>query len=243
MSDRWLGRATPLAALAMLALPISARADCGVTASGIPNDVLVALDVDHVRQSLADVGIGIGGYTVNEGFGNVSGGIHQGATYDGVLELHLNGDLHKMGLWKGLCFYANGFQIHGRSITPTDIGSLTTVSSFEGTPATRLFELWFEQSLLNDHLSVRFGQLAADSEFLIDKGASVFLETSWPALLAQDLPSGGPTYPLTTTGVRVAVKPNERLGLMLAVFNGDPAGPHCTGDPQVCNNTGLDFLG
>jgi hypothetical protein len=68
----------PTTALAMLALPISARADCGVTASGIPNDVLVALDVDHVRQSLADVGIGIGGYTVNEGFGNVSGGIHQG---------------------------------------------------------------------------------------------------------------------------------------------------------------------
>jgi porin len=242
MSDWRLRQATSLAAWALFALPLAARADCGVIEGGIPNDIIMPLDVGHVRKSLADVGIGIGGYTVNEGFGNVSGGIHQGATYDGVLELHLYGDLKKVGLWNGLCFYANGFQIHGQSITPTDIGSLTTVSSFEGTPATRLFELWFEQSLLDKHLSIRFGQLAADSEFLIDKGASVFLETSWPALLAQDLPSGGPTYPLAATGVRVSIKPNDRLGFMLAVLNGDPAGPHCTGNPQLCNNTGFDFL-
>jgi carbohydrate-selective porin OprB len=119
------------------------------------------------------------------------------------------------------------------------------VSSFEGTRATRLLELWFQQSLWDEHLSIRFGQLAADSEFLIDKGASVFLETSWPALLAQDLPSGGPTYPLTTTGVRVATKLNERVGLMLAVFNGDPASPHCTGDPQVYDtlDIGFDYSG
>jgi len=97
------------------------------------------------------------------------------------------------------------------------------------------------QSLLDKRISVRFGQLAADSDFLIDKGASSFLETSWPALLAQDLPSGGPTYPLAATGVRVAITPNDRLGFMIAVFNGDPAGPHCTGDPQLCNNNGLDF--
>jgi porin len=247
MSERWLGRVSSgLAFLAVaglaMALPVAAGADCDVTESGIPDNVIMPIDVGHVRKSLADMGIGIGGLYVSEGFGNPSGGIQQGATYDGVLELHLNGDMQKMGLWKGLCFHANGFQIHGRSITATDIGSLTTVSSFEGTPATRLFELWFEQSLLDKRISVRFGQLAADSEFLIDKGASSFLETSWPALLAQDLPSGGPTYPLATTAVRVAINPNDRFGLMIAVFNGDPAGPHCTGDPQLCNNNGLDFL-
>jgi porin len=41
--------------------------------------------------------------------------------------------------------------------------------------------------------------------------------------------------------VRVALNPNDQLGLLVAVFNGDPAGPNCTGDPQVCNNDGLDF--
>ncbi len=40
--------------------------------------------------------------------------------------------------------------------------------------------------------------------------------------------------------MRVALNPNDQLGLMVAVYNGDPTGPNCTGDPQVCNS-GLDF--
>ena len=41
-----------------------------------------------------------------------------------MLWTYLFGDLHKAGLWKGLCFYADAYQIHGRSITADNIGSL-----------------------------------------------------------------------------------------------------------------------
>jgi hypothetical protein len=99
--------------LAIWALPLPARADCGVTASGIPNDVITPIDVDHVRKSLADIGIGIGGYTVNESFADPSGGIHQAPPMT-VCSSSISAE---DGLWKGLCFYANGFQIRGRSIT------------------------------------------------------------------------------------------------------------------------------
>jgi len=148
-----------------------------------------------------------------------------------------------MGLWKGLCFHANAYQIHGQSITASDVGSLMAVSSFEATPATRLFALWFEQSMFDKRLAVRFGQLAADSEFLISDGGTHFLNGTWgwPSITDFDLPSGGPAYPLATPGVRVAITPNDRLGFLLAVFNGDPADPNCPGNPQSCNNDGLDF--
>ena len=63
----------------------------------------------------------------------------------------------------------------------------------------------------------------------------------WPPLADADLPGGGPAYPLATPGVRLAITPNDQLKLMIAVFNGDPADPNCTADPQVCNNNGLDF--
>ncbi len=63
----------------------------------------------------------------------------------------------------------------------------------------------------------------------------------WPAINASDLPGGGPAYPLATPGVRVAITSNDKLSLMVGVYNGDPAGPHCTGDPQVCDDNGLDF--
>ncbi len=82
-------------------------------------------------------GIGVGGAYYGESFYNW-GGFNQGGEYDGVLELYLNADMKKLGLWKGLCFHTNGYQIHGNSITAANIGSLMPVSNLEATDATRL---------------------------------------------------------------------------------------------------------
>jgi porin len=243
-------RASVLMALFLGAVPgnlllaesaIAADSECS-SDSGIPSGVIAPIDVGHLRKSLADAGFTVGGFYLGETFAN-TGGIDQGATYDGVLWTYLLGDLHKAGLWKGVCFYTDAYQIHGRSITADDIGSLATVSNYEALPSTRLSELWLEQHMFNDHLTVRVGQLTADTEFLLSSGASNFLDSTWgwPPLTTSDLPGEGPQYPLATPGVRIAVKPNDKLSLMLGVYNGDPAGAHCTGNPQVCDDDGLDF--
>ena len=248
-ADRQL--ALPLVALAVgllaaLSFPGGASAadpECGVTASGIPDGAFAPIDVAHIRKSLADIGIGLGGSYVGEAFTN-TGGIKQGGTYDGVLTLTLNADLKKMGLWKGLCFSASAFQIHGNSITADNIGSIMPVSNLEATPATRLFELWVEQHMFNNVLAVKVGQLAADQEFILSNSYSYFLNGTfgWPSIAAADLPSGGNAYPLATPGVRVAIRPNDQFKLMIGVYNGDPANPDCTNEnPQVCNSDGLDF--
>jgi porin len=239
----YLLRAIGLLSLAIWAAPPAARADCDVTDTGIPEDAAFKLDARGARQALANAGIGVGGTYYGESFGNW-GGFKQGVDYDGVLELHLNAEMRRLGLWKGLCFHVNSF--HGQSITADNIGAigaLMAVSNLEATPATRLDELWFEQHLFNDKLAVKVGQLAADTEFLISDGGTNFLNAAWgwPSITASDLPGGGPAYPFATPGVRVALNPNDRFGLMIAVFNGDPAPPNCTGDPQECNNDGLDF--
>ncbi|MBC8021405.1 MAG: carbohydrate porin [Methyloceanibacter sp.] len=229
-------------AMALFALPAEARADCDVTDTGIPDDAAFKLDAGGVRQGLARAGIGIGGYYYGETFYNW-GGFDQGGEYDGVLELYINADMKKLGFWRGLCFHANGYQIHGNSITAANIGSLMPVSNLEATDATRLFELWFQQTMFNEKLSVRIGQLAADEEFVTSDGGGYFLNGTWgwPSITAADLPSGGPAYPLATPGVRVAINPNERLGLMIGVYNGDPAPACANEDPQRCNDHGLDF--
>jgi porin len=246
---RLRGRAVRLAALAgLLALLVptvanAADAECGVTDSGIPDGVFAPIDVAHIRKSLADLGFGLGGSYVGEAFAN-TGGINQGGKYDGVLTLNLNANLKKMGLWKGLCLSASAFQIHGQSITADNIGSLMPVSNLEATPATRLFELWVEQHMFNDVLAVKVGQLAADQEFILSNSYSYFLNGTWgwPSIAANDLPGGGPAYPLATPGVRIAIKPNDNFKLMIGVYNGDPADPNCANEnPQVCNSDGLDF--
>jgi porin len=229
-------------AAALIALPGQASANCDVTDTGIPDDAAFKADIGGTRAALARAGIGVGGYYYGETFYNW-GGFDQGGEYDGVLELYMNVDMKKAIGWSGLCFFANGYQIHGNSITAANIGSLMPVSNLEATDATRLFELWFEQHMFNDKVTVKFGQLAADAEFVISEGGGYFLNGTWgwPSITAADLPSGGPAYPLATPGVRVAINPNEKLGLMVAVYNGDPA-PKCrSDDPQVCNPHGLDF--
>jgi porin len=75
----------------VLVVPVCAHADCPVPDTGIPEDAALRIDVAGMRKSLAESGIGIGGFYAAETFGNPSGGFKQGATYDGVLELHLDG--------------------------------------------------------------------------------------------------------------------------------------------------------
>jgi porin len=249
MGSKRLTVAGAACALALGFLPTAARAECELAeteithgAPGIPEDAVMAFDPAGARSALGRHGIEIGGVYYGESFGNW-GGFDQGVEYDGVLELYVKADMHKLGFWKGLCFHTDGFQIHGNSITAANIGSLMPVSNLEANDATRLFELWFEQHLFDDKLAVKFGQLAADAEFIISEGGGYFLNGTWgwPSITASDLPGGGPAYPLATPGVRVAVNPNDRLGLMVAVYNGDPAPPCASDNPQVCNPHGTDF--
>jgi porin len=190
-------------ALATWALPTMANAACDVpeTPNGIPEDVAFKLDVGGARAALARAGIGVGGTYYGETFYNW-GGFDEGGEYDGVLELYINADMKKLVGWGGLCFFANGYQIHGNSITAANIGSLMPVSNLEATDATRLFEMWFEQHMFNDKVLVKVGQLAADAEFILSEGGGYFLNGTWgwPSITAADLPSGGPAYPLATPG-------------------------------------------
>jgi porin len=229
-------------AATLLAPPGQARADCDVTASGIPDEVAFKLDPGGLRQGLAKGGVMVTGTYYGESFGNW-GGFNQGVTYDGLLDLHLDADMTKLGLWKGLCFHTNAYQIHGRSITADNILSLMPVSNIEATPATRLDEMWLEQHLFSDHLAIKIGQLAADNDFILTNSWQYFLNGTWgwASIAAADMPSGGPAYPLATPGVRLAVNPNDKLALSVGVYNGDPA-PQCANpDPQRCNPYGLDF--
>jgi len=106
----------------VLVVPVCAHADCAVPDTGIPEDAAIHIDVAGMRKSRAESGIGIGGFYAAETFGNPSGGFKQGATYDGVLELHLDGDLKN-----GDCGQASAFT--PMAIRSTDAALLPTTST------------------------------------------------------------------------------------------------------------------
>ena len=91
-------------------------------------------------------------------------------------------------------------------------------------------------------VSLKLGQLAADSEFFNTKYTDVFTNASmgWPAITSVDLPSGGPSPPLAAMGARVLVNVTEQLSVLGGIFDGDQAGPG-PDDPQLRNRYGVNF--
>jgi porin len=178
---------------------------------------------------------------IGETLDNVSGGLKQGAIYEGRLNLAVDADLQKLVGLQGLTFHANMFQIHGDGLSRSNLQNFLVVSGIEALPSTRLYEIWFEQKWGN-RLSLRAGQLAADTEFINAKYADVFTNSSlgWPAITAVDLPSGGPSPPLAALGARLRANLTDNWTVSAAIFDGDAAGPG-PDDPQLRNNAGINF--
>ncbi len=244
-AGKFCRRLSAVAGLLTLHSPSVMAQSLGADANGIPPGSLASAgEPDARRKALADRGITYGLNYVGELQYNAVGGIRTGGVYVGRLEGIVELDLGKLAGAKGLTFHANAFQINGKGLTPDFVGSLAPASYIEARATTRLSELWLEQKFANDKASIRFGQLAADVEFFASGYASQFINGTFgtPVGLAVNWPSGGPTYPFATPGVRLKIDPNANTSLLAAVFNGDPAGPSdAGGDPQSRNRYGLNF--
>jgi porin len=179
---------------------------------------------------------------IGETLGNVSGGLKQGAVYDGRLNLAVDVDLQKLAGWQQLIFHANMFQIHGDGLSRSNLQNFMVVSGVEALPSTRLYEIYFEQKWGKDFASLRLGQLAADSEFQNSKYTDVLTNasTGWPGISSVDLPSGGPSPPLAALGARLRLNLTDHLTLLGAAFDGNAAGPG-PGDPQLRDPHGVNF--
>jgi porin len=139
--------------------------------------------------------------------------------------------------WYGGTFNVSGLQIHGGNLSATNLLTLETASGIEARPATRLWELWYQQKFLDqDRFDLRVGQMSLDQEFIVSQEALLFVNTSdgWPLVPSLDLPGGGPAYPLYALGVRARIRPTDSLTAMIAVLNGSPAHDNSI-DAQIDN--------
>lgn len=219
-------------------LPATPSIQTALGAAGDPGGIRAFLDSKGIDYNFTYIG---------EVLSNTSGGVKQGATYEGRLDAQADIDLEKLAGLTGAALHAEAFQIHGRGLTGNNTNDLFTVSGIEAYPSTKLYEAWYEQKLDDGKIFVRLGQLAADTEFFISQTAALFVNSTYgfPAIIAADLPDGGPAYPLATPGARIKVVPIDNLTLLGAVFNGDPAGPFKPGIntfiPQVRDLNGTLF--
>jgi porin len=191
---------------------------------------------------LQKFGIKFAATYIGETLGNPSGGLKRGAVYEGRLNLAVDVDLKKLVGIDQLTFHANMFQIHGGGLSRGSLQNLFVVSGIEALPSTRLYEAYFEKQWGNKRVTLKAGQLAADSEFFNTKYTDVLTNATmgWPAITSINLPSGGPSPPLAAMGSRLLINLTEQISLLGGIFDGNQAGPG-SGDPQLRNRYGVDF--
>lgn len=192
-------------------------------------------------------GVTIGLNYIAETLAVTRGGIERRGSFEGRFEFVVDTDLEKLtGLanFKGASTHLKVFNIHhGGRNAAANVGSIADPSNIDALPTTRLFTAWYQHEIADGLFSLRFGQLAADDEFLTSETAGGLINGTfgWAGLAAANIRSGGPAYPLATPGVRAKIQASENLALLGAVFSGDPAGRNCTIDPQRCNFHGTTF--
>ena len=140
------------------------------------------------------------------------------------MSLQGNVDLQKLVGWQGASFSTRWYWLSGQDISATNLGNnIFTVSNIAGFPTFRMNELWFQQNFMNDRISIRLGQLAADSQFCVSTYDTVFLNGTfgWSPDLSTNIPNGGPAYPMGAPGVQLALTPWNWFTYQGAVFQGN----------------------
>ena len=203
-------------------------------------------DPGGLRAFLGTRGIFYDFTYAGEVFGNPTGGLKRGTTFEGRLNGRLDIDLGTLADLRGSSVHASFYDVQGRGLSGNNLRDLFVVSGIEAYPSATLYRVYLEQQL-GDNLSVRAGQLAADFEFLVSETALLFLDSTFgfPAILSNDLPSGGPQFPLATPGIRFKYVASTAVTLRAALYNGDPAGPYHPGVnsilPEVRDQNGALF--
>ncbi len=238
------------AVLAALATPAFAQSspDSGASqASAIPPDPTFTTglfsgsratllgDAGGLRTLLGNFGVTLSVTEVSEVLGNATGGVKQGADYDGLTTATLQLDtLRAFGLQGGL-FNVSALQIHGANLSANNLLTLQTASGIEANPATRLWELWYQQSFMNGAFDIKIGQQSVDQEFIASQNSALFVNTmmGWPLVPSVNLYAGGPAYPLSSLGVRIRSEIYPHFTALLGVYDDNPPGGPFDDDSQT----------
>jgi len=155
---------------------------------------------------------------------NVTGGIHDGATYMNQIlgQLHINTD--KAFGWTGGSFVLEGFYENANSLDTHYVGAIQDPSLIDtsGVAMFRLYQAYYKQDLGNTNLL--FGIYDLESEFGISRPMDIFFSGgyAWTSTLDHSGLNGPSTYPNTSLAFRVREKINDQWSVQAAVLDGVP---------------------
>ena len=176
-----------------------------------------------LRKRLEEHGVRLDIRYDGEMFAGVSGGLRQGGTYLGNVNLQFTLDAQRLIRWPGLTLFLYGLGIHGGHPS-TFAGDAQGVSSIEGPTKWPLEEAWIQQDLFGNRFSVLIGRYDLNSEFYRLQSAGLFLNSSFGIgpEFSQSGQEGPSIFPNTSVGARFALKPVKEIILRAALLDGVP---------------------
>jgi len=178
-------------------------------------------DWDKIRTRLATHGIEFVSTYVIDTLGSVAGGKRQSFAEDSSLGMDLNVDFEKAASLKGLQFHVSMVYRQGNNLA-SDIGNKFPPSSIYGSEQIRLYNLYVEQAVFDDKLSLKFGRLGAGDDFAQSPLYWTFLTNS-----IDGCPINLPinffftVYPTSTWGARLKFHPTSAFMWKGGIYHQD----------------------
>ena len=182
---------------------------------------------DEYRGALQARGLNLGITYTGEVFSNLSGGLQRDTyvldNFDGTLLL----DLERLLGWRGASAWI--YVLGNQGGNPSEsVGDAQGVSNIETPAAWRWYEAWVEQSLAGDRATLRLGLYDLNSEFDVIPSAQLFTHSSHGigADFGLSGRNGPSIFPVTSLGLRVALRLAARFSVRGVVADGVPGDPN-----------------
>lgn len=156
---------------------------------------------------------------------DVDGGRDEGSAWEALVDIGLKADFEKLIGWEGGEFYVNAFYYHGNDLSTDYVGNYNLVSNLYTDTDFNVFNIYLGQSLLDDRLYLKTGQIAADDDFMVSETALLFINSAFGPLPTESGNIAAPIYPLAAPGAFVRGEPAKGWYVQTAVYAGD-AGPN-----------------
>ncbi|MBM2814744.1 MAG: hypothetical protein HW421_1506 [Ignavibacteria bacterium] len=178
-------------------------------------------------NKLTDNGIKPGVIYRGELFSIISGNNPKKSSYLDNFDITLDIDLAKLTGWDGASIYFHGIGSHGRD--PAELeGIRQGVSNIAAPNTWKIFQLFMEQKLLNDKLSILLGMFDLNTHYDVKIVESLFINPSHGigTDFSQSGRNGPSVFPSASLGIRLRATPLKNNYIQFAVLDGVPGHPN-----------------
>lgn len=176
------------------------------------------------RQRLADNGVNVFGWYMMAFQGNAIGGVDKQFEATGLNDFGIDLNLEKMAGCEGLSARVSGSWAWGPNLTD-EVGAVIPVNAVFSGSAWRFFEMYLEQWMLDDTVSIRAGRLAVGWEYGLDYDFFTQYLSAAYRLNVGGLGLNSPNFsliPYANWGARLKWQPDDYWQFKASFMNGFP---------------------